>query len=68
MSQPTPPGVIACGPDGRLTHLPPEDVATLRAFADLLTDGHPARYCPKCHRIAVQPDQHQCPTSTKEKR
>lgn len=23
-------------------------------------DPHSARWCPKCHRIAVQPDQHQC--------
>lgn len=27
-----------------------------------------AEWCPVCRRIAVQPGQHQCPTSTKEKR
>ena len=56
----TPHGVIACGPDGRIGDLPPEDVAVLQEFADSLTEPRPARWCPTCHRIAVQPHQHQC--------
>jgi hypothetical protein len=54
-----PDGVIACSPAGRLHQLPPEDIAVIEEFAELLTD-RPAVWCPECRRMAVKPDQHKC--------
>jgi hypothetical protein len=54
-----PDGVIACGPGGRLDQLPPEDIAVIEEFAELLTD-RTAVWCPDCSRVAVKPQQHQC--------
>lgn len=49
---PVPDGVIACGPDGAVAELTPEDAATVRAFAEHLENmaagdkpcSHPAGY------------------------
>lgn len=55
-----PEGVLACGPDGRIADLPAEDVAVLQEFAAYLTEPRSAEWCQACHRVVVQPHQHQC--------
>jgi hypothetical protein len=61
-----PKDVIACGPDDRVSHLPPEDVAVLQAFADWLTDWPatdlvPCDVLPEWHPAGECPTPYHCP-------